>query len=86
MKSAMRYVLWLILSGFGVCGGTLPGLAADRPNIVFILADDLGWADLGCYGSTYYETPHLDSLAKQGMRFTDAYAAATSVRPPAPAL
>lgn len=44
------------------------------PNIVFILADDLGWRDLGCYGSTYYETPHLDRLAEQGMRFTDAYA------------
>jgi len=81
MKSAMRYVLWLILSGFGVWGGTLPGLAADWPNIIFILADDLGWADLGCYGSTYYETPHLDSLAKQGMRFTDAYAAGNVCSP-----
>lgn len=50
--------------------------AAERPpNIVFILVDDLGWADLGCYGSTFYETPNLDSLAKSGMRFTDAYAA-----------
>lgn len=49
--------------------------AADKPNIVFILADDLGWSDLGCYGSTFHETPNLDKLAKQGMRFTDAYAA-----------
>ncbi len=56
-------------------------LAADRPNIVFILADDLGWSDLGCYGSTFYETPHLDSLAKQGMRFTDAYAACNVCSP-----
>lgn len=46
-----------------------------KPNIVFILADDLGWRDLGCYGNTYHETPHLDRLASQGMRFTDAYAA-----------
>lgn len=46
-----------------------------RPNIVFILADDLGWADLGCYGSSFYETPVLDRLASEGMRFTDAYAA-----------
>ncbi|MBL7813374.1 MAG: sulfatase [Saprospiraceae bacterium] len=46
-----------------------------RPNIVFILADDLGWADLTCYGSTFYETPNLDKLAQQGVRFTNGYAA-----------
>lgn len=46
-----------------------------RPNIVFILMDDLGWRDLSCYGSSFYETPNLDRLARQGMRFTDAYAA-----------
>ena len=45
------------------------------PNIVLILADDLGVNQLGCYGSTFYETPHIDSLANTGMRFTDAYAA-----------
>jgi arylsulfatase A len=44
-------------------------------NFVFFLIDDLGWADLGCYGSTFYETPNIDKLASQGMRFTDAYAA-----------
>jgi hypothetical protein len=49
--------------------------AADRPNVVFILADDLGWADLGCYGSRYHKTPHLDRLAASALRFTDAYAA-----------
>ena len=48
---------------------------AEKPNVIFILADDLGWADLGCYGSGFYETPNLDKLASQGMRFTDAYAA-----------
>ncbi len=46
-----------------------------RPNFVFILIDDLGWRDLGCYGSEFYETPRLDRLAQEGMRFTDAYAA-----------
>ena len=46
-----------------------------KPNILFILMDDLGQRDLGCYGSTFYETPHLDRLAHEGMRFTDAYAA-----------
>jgi len=44
-------------------------------NIVFILADDLGWRDVGCYGSTFYETPAIDKLAQEGMRFTNAYAA-----------
>jgi arylsulfatase A-like enzyme len=45
-----------------------------KPNIVFILADDLGWADLTSYGSTFYETPNLDRLASMGTRFTQAYA------------
>ncbi len=48
---------------------------AARPNFLFILADDLGWSQLGCYGSNYYETPNIDRLASEGMRFTDAYAA-----------
>lgn len=50
--------------------------AGRKPNIVFILADDLGWRDVACNGSRYYETPHIDRLAAQGMRFTDAYSAA----------
>lgn len=50
--------------------------ATDRPNIVFILADDLSWSDLACYGHPYHETPNLDRLAEQGMRFTQAYAPA----------
>ena len=48
---------------------------AERTNFVFFLVDDLGWADLGCFGSTFYETPHLDALAASGMRFTNGYAA-----------
>jgi arylsulfatase A len=47
---------------------------AARPNIVIILADDLGWSDLGCYGADLHETPNLDRLAREGARFTDAYA------------
>jgi len=46
-----------------------------RPNVIFILMDDLGWADLGCYGSKFYETPNIDRLAAEGMRFTNAYSA-----------
>jgi arylsulfatase A-like enzyme len=45
------------------------------PNIVFFLVDDLGWTDVGCFGSSFYETPHIDKLAKSGMRFTNAYTA-----------
>jgi arylsulfatase A-like enzyme len=47
----------------------------NRPNIVLILMDDLGWRDLSCYGTTFYETPHLDRLAAEGMCFSDDYAA-----------
>ncbi len=52
-------------------------IAADssRPNILFILVDDLGWRDLGCYGSTFHETPHIDRLAQTAALFTNAYAA-----------
>ncbi|MBN1479059.1 DUF4976 domain-containing protein [candidate division KSB1 bacterium] len=52
-----------------------------KPNIVFILIDDLGWADIGCYGNERHQTPHIDQLASQGMRFTDAYAAAPVCSP-----
>jgi arylsulfatase A-like enzyme len=52
-----------------------------RPNIVFILADDLGGSDLGCYGSTFHATPHLDALAKRGMLFTQAYSASPLCSP-----
>ena len=49
--------------------------STNRPNIIFILADDLGWADLPAYGNTFNEAPHIDKLAREGMRFTNAYAA-----------
>lgn len=53
--------------------GQAPGAGAAQPNILFILADDLGWGDLGVYGQTEFRTPHLDKLAKQGLRLTQAY-------------
>lgn len=46
-----------------------------KPNVILILLDDFGYADLGCYGSTFYESPNIDNMARQGVRFTDAYAA-----------
>ncbi len=61
------------------CNPALCG--AVRPNILFILADDLGWRDLGCYGSTFHETPHLDRLASEGLRFTQAYTAGAVCSP-----
>src|SRR5436853_7404890 len=57
-----------------------------QPNIVFILIDDMGWRDLGCYGSPFYETPGLVRLAAEGARFTDAYAAAPICSPTRAAL
>jgi arylsulfatase A-like enzyme len=62
----------------GLASAVLPPIAQSevvKPNFLFILADDLGWKDLGCYGSSFYETPNLDRLAATGMRFTNAYAA-----------
>ncbi|MFN9199299.1 MAG: sulfatase [Planctomycetaceae bacterium] len=60
--------------------------AADHPNVVLIVADDLGGADLGCYGSRYHQTPHLDKLAADGIRFAQAYAAAPVCSPTRAAL
>src|SRR6058998_129800 len=48
--------------------------APQKPNIIFILADDLGYGDLGCYGQKYIQTPNLDRMATQGMKFTSFYA------------
>jgi arylsulfatase A-like enzyme len=56
-------------------------IADHRPNIIFILADDLGWTELGCYGNAFNETRHLDRLARQGMRWSNAYAAAPVCSP-----
>ncbi len=62
--------------------------AADpqHPNIVFILADDLGYTDLSCFGSKYYETPNIDKLAAGGMKFTDGYSCGPNCQPSRAAL
>ncbi|MFO1485476.1 MAG: sulfatase [Verrucomicrobiaceae bacterium] len=60
--------LFLVLASMTV-------FAAEKPNVVFFLVDDLGQRDLGCYGSTFYETPNVDRLAKEGALFTNGYAA-----------
>lgn len=69
-----RFVIPILLahlSGFLFSQDTLPS----QPNVIFILADDLGWTDLGAYGSGYYETPNIDRLAAQGMKFTNYHSA-----------
>ncbi|MEZ6066578.1 MAG: sulfatase [Planctomycetaceae bacterium] len=55
--------------------------AASPPNILFVLVDDLGWADLGCYGNEFHQTPRIDRLAAEGVRFTDFYAAGAVCSP-----
>lgn len=71
---------------FALVVSTSKSPAADRPNVILILADDLGWADLGCYGSKFHRTPNLDTLAAVGKRFTQAYAACPVCSPTRAAL
>jgi len=59
----------------------LPLAATERPNILFVYIDDMGWKDTGFAGSDFYETPHLDRLAGEGMVFTDAYSCAANCAP-----
>jgi len=72
-----------VLTGLAVlyCGQVRAESLSGPPNIVFVLADDLGWSELGCYGNRFHDTPNLDRLATEGMRFTDAYAAAPVCSP-----
>jgi arylsulfatase A-like enzyme len=79
----------LRLTGLGLGAGVLSAPAAhsaadlrrDKPNIIFILADDLGYGDLGCYGQQVIETPNIDRMAAEGMRFTQCYAGSTVCAP-----
>src|SRR6476469_5325523 len=61
----------------------LPGhlAAADKPNIIFVLSDDLAQGDVGCYGQKLIQTPHLDRMAREGTRFTQAYCGTTVCAP-----
>ena len=62
------------------------GRSGSKPNLVFILADDLGWTDVGCYGSRYYETPHIDRMADEGLRFAAGYTCGPNCQPTRAAL
>ncbi|HEC02861.1 MAG TPA: N-acetylgalactosamine-6-sulfatase, partial [Phycisphaerales bacterium] len=78
---------FLGLAGLGTAafmlrpGRTLAGRANRRPNIVYILADDLGYGHLGCYGQKEIKTPAIDRMAREGMRFTDHYAGSALCAP-----
>ena len=85
MKSPLLLFITLVLVLAGSC--PCPAAARDgKPNVIVIYADDLGWGDLGCYGSPTISTPHLNRMAAQGMRFTDFYSAAEVCTPSRAAL
>ena len=77
MKRTLTLLTALLLAPLA----SLHAAENSRPNIIVILADDLGWADLSCYGSTFHESPNLDKLATQGMRFTQAYSSSPYCSP-----
>ena len=70
MKNTCYYLLICLMGIIFATGCTTP---LEKPNIVFILADDMGHSDLGCYGAEVLETPNIDALAEDGLRFTNFY-------------
>ncbi len=85
-QSNRRDFLRTMGAGSLALGGLATGISnqawsAQKPNIVFILVDDLGWSDLGCYGADLHETPNIDAFARKSLRFTDAYAASPICSP-----
>lgn len=77
LRSVLRS--WAVLGSWLLLSCSL--LAADKPNILILYADDLGWGELGCQGNKDIPTPHIDSIAKNGLRFTQGYVAATYCSP-----
>src|SRR5262245_6399193 len=76
----MRFAFGLLATLVLLCAGSNLG-AADQPNVVIFYADDLGWGETGCQGAKDIPTPHIDSLAANGIRFTQGYVAATYCSP-----
>jgi arylsulfatase A-like enzyme len=82
LESSALGVLAIVILATAVCSAAAQDPAKSRPpNIILILVDDLGWTDLSCQGSTFYETPNIDRLAKEGMRFKHGYSACTVCSP-----
>src|SRR5258707_7434965 len=86
--AAHRLTVYLLLAAISAVSAFPKRVAAEaaRPNVVFILADDLGYGDLSSYGATDIATPNLDRLAREGVRFTEIYAAANTCSPSRAAL
>jgi len=81
MTLSLQYI-WILILSVVIVIPVLSQSTESRPmSIVLFLIDDLGWMDLGCQGSDYYQTPNIDELAKEGVRFTDAYAACAVCSP-----
>jgi arylsulfatase A len=77
----LKLGVWILSGAWCLAPGVSSASAAQPPNIVFILADDLGAHDLSCYGSDFYRSPNIDKLAERGMKFTQAYAACNVCSP-----
>jgi uncharacterized sulfatase len=75
MRNTLLFLWFLTLANWAVAQKNT------KPNIIFIFIDDMGWGDVGCYGNDFIDTPHIDQLAKDGMRFTDFYAAGAVCSP-----
>src|SRR5262245_15696852 len=75
MGRLLARVTWGILLSAGIAS------AAERPNIVLVYADDLGYGDVGCYGAQWVKTPHIDRLANEGLRFTDGHCSSATCTP-----
>ena len=58
-------IMIMLMAGWGIC--------AEKPNVIFILMDDMGYSDISCYGAKKVKTPHIDQLAKEGLKFTDCH-------------
>src|SRR5688572_32367332 len=86
LTALVRRVVPVLLPLAALLTGLTQAPAVEKPNIVFILADDLGWTDLACQGSKYYVTPNIDRLAAEGLRFTDAYTCGPNCQPTRAAL
>src|SRR5688572_8615020 len=85
VRITMRLPCFLVLITL-LAGGLNAATPASKPNVILILADDLGWTDLGCFGSDLHETPALDQIARDGMKFTQNYSACTVCSPTRAAL
>jgi arylsulfatase A-like enzyme len=90
MSKPLTFKYCILLAVFGHAMSCSPKLdhvqSSLQPNVEFILVDDLGWNDLGCYGSKFHETKNIDRLAQNGTRFTNAYAASPVCSPTRAAL